>query len=358
MLEDQMFEIQRMCETLLLQFLKNIKHDPSSVDLPKMTNILILHAQNANNELIQLTAIMWLREFLNISGSGMLNFSSGIFTAILPCLAYEGDAKKSKKFQFTGHCIDSTLIFLSLDIKENATLVNQGMMELVSSKKNREALATSLDLESVMEVLKMYMVNNSVNTKVNALKWIHTLFSEAESEMSNHASNLFPALLNILNDANDEVVLEGLAVIADIVKSTKNKTNEFNQTKYREFLESLLKLFKNDKDFLENRGALIIKQLCTLLNAEYIYKTLAEILSKDYDNVKFISIMVRKLNNIMFTSSELFELRSTLRDIQNPKSANLFQSLYLSWANCPVSTIALCLLSNCYEHVSNLVVIL
>lgn len=96
MLEDQMFEIQRMSETLLLQFLKNIKHDQSSVDLPKMTNILILHAQNANNELVQLTAMTWLREFLNISGIGMMSYSSGIFAAVLPCLAYEDNSKKSK----------------------------------------------------------------------------------------------------------------------------------------------------------------------------------------------------------------------------------------------------------------------
>lgn len=235
--------------------------------------------------------------------------------------------------------------------------MNLGMLELVSSRNNRTALAT-LDLESVMEVLKMYLVHNSVHTKVNALRWIHHLFCEVQSEMSKHAGNLFPVLLNILNDTSDEVVLEGLAVIADIVKSTKDKDSDFNPIKYREFLESLLLLFKEDKDFLENRGTLIIKQLCALLNAEYIYKTLAEILSKDSENVKFTSTMVRKLNNIMFTSSELFEFRATLRNIQNPKSASLFECLYLCWANCPVSTIALCLLANCYEHVSNLVVIL
>lgn len=246
-------------------------------------------------------------------------------------------------------------VFLS-DIRDNASLVNQGMMDLMSGQKNRNALA-NLDLESVMEVLKM-MLHSSVNTKVNALKWIHHLFCEAENEMSVHASNLLPVLLNILNDANDEVVLEGLAVIADIVKSTKNKESDFNQIKYREFLESLLLLFKENKDFLENRGGLIIKQLCALLNAEYIYKTLADILSKDNENAKFTSVMVRKLNNIMFTSSELFELRTALRNIQNPKSAALFEGLYSCWANCPVSTIALCLLANCYEHVSNLVVIL
>lgn len=96
MLEDQMYEIQRMSETLLLQFLKNIKHDHSSVDLPRMTNILILHAQNANNELVQLTAMTWIREFLNISDVKMLSYSSGIFAAVLPCLAYEDNSKKSE----------------------------------------------------------------------------------------------------------------------------------------------------------------------------------------------------------------------------------------------------------------------
>lgn len=227
-------------------------------------------------------------------------------------------------------------------------------MELVSL----EGALANLDLEPVMEVLKMYCVHDSVNTKVNALRWIHHLFSEAQNEISDHASKLLPVLLNILNDVSDEVVLEGLTVIADIVKSSKDKGTDFNQVKYREFLESMLKLFKEDKDFLENRGSLIIKQLCALLNSEYIYRTLAEILSKDGENVKFTSKMVRKLNNILFTSSELFDLRTTLRNIQNPNSAALFQCLYFCWVNCPVSTISLCLLANCFEHVSNLVIIL
>lgn len=336
MLED-VAEIQRMCETLLQQFLKNIKHDPSTCDLAKMTNILILHAQNGNNELIQFTAITWLREFLNISGVQMLPYASGIFSAILPCLAYETDSKKN--------------------IKDNAVFVNKLMLDLVSLKENKNAL-TSVDLESVMEVLKMYLVHSSVNTKVHTLSWIHHFFIEAESEMSKHADNLLPVLLNILNDSCDEVVLEVLSVIADIVNSSKEKNTEFNQLKYREFLDSLLQMFRQDKNFLDNRGSLIIKQLCALLNAEYIYRTLAEILSNDKENARFVSIMVRKLNSILFTSSELFELRSTLRNIQNPKSAELFKCLYKCWAHCPISTISICLLANCFQHVSELVLIL
>lgn len=85
---------------------------------------------------------------------------------------------------------------------------------------------------------------------------------------------------------------------------------------------------------------------------------MAEILSNDKENVRFASIIVRKLNSILFTSSELFELRTTLRNIQNPKSAELFTCLYKSWSHCPISTISICLLANCFQHVSDLVLIL
>lgn len=271
MLDDQLLEITRMCETLLQHFLKNIKNDPSSADLPRMTNILIFHAQNSNNELVQFIAITWLKEFVYISGPAMLTYSSGIFTAILPCLAYESESKKSKNIldlQILRYFLN---LFHFLDIQECAKAVNKAMLELVSHKD--VSTLKNLDLESVVEVLKQYLVNSSVNTKVTSLRWIHHLFTEVQDEMSDHASKLFPVLLNILNDSADEVVLEGLKVMAEIiVNSTKERDNDYNETKYREFLVSLLKMFNDDKVFLETRGSLIIRQLCVLLNSEYIYR--------------------------------------------------------------------------------------
>lgn len=115
MLQDHMVEIHRMCETLLSQFLKSIQNDPYAADMPKMSNILIGHAQSSN-ELIQVCilifftlkkiikivlqfiAITWIREFVQLSGPNMLSFASGIFTAILPCLAYDGESRKRNDF--------------------------------------------------------------------------------------------------------------------------------------------------------------------------------------------------------------------------------------------------------------------
>lgn len=93
MLDDNMMEIHRTVETVLNQFLKNIRNDSNSADIPAVTNNLIGHAQSGN-ELIQLTAISWISEFVQLSGSRMLRFTSGILMAILPCLAYDGESKK------------------------------------------------------------------------------------------------------------------------------------------------------------------------------------------------------------------------------------------------------------------------
>lgn len=60
----------------------------------------------------------------------------------------------------------------------------------------------------------------------------------------------------------------------------------------------------------------VIRQLCVLLNCKDIYLTLAQILLEE-ENLKFASIMVETLNTILLTSSELFELRTQLKDLKN-----------------------------------------
>ncbi|XP_001861850.2 protein VAC14 homolog [Culex quinquefasciatus] len=337
-LEDPMPEIQRMCESLLTQFLKMIKADPTVTDLSQMVNVLIVQAQSSN-VLIQYTALIWLKEFIQLSGESLIGFSSGIFTAVLPCLSFESESKKQ--------------------IKDCAIAINANLLELVSTSENKEKNLNAMELDSVMEVLRQYLIHSSVPTKIAALKWVHHLFTEVHDEMSRkHAKNLFPVLLrDCLSDSSDEVVLQAIVVLAEIVNSATASGSGFDQRQYRHFLMELLTLFSENKIFLENRGTLIIRQLCRLLNAEYIYRTFAEILQEESTNLKFASTMVRTLNMILLTTSDLFELRNTLRDIRNEKSASLFECLYRCWSHCAVSTLSLCLLAQCYQHVSEIVVL-
>lgn len=132
---------------------------------------------------------------------------------------------------------------LLIDIKKNAQAVNNSMFELISSKE--EKAFKYLDLDSVMKVLQQYLIQGSVDTKVAVLKWIHHLFTQAENEvhyrhqimkmielfeiivnnflplqMSTHANSLFPVLFETLSNNSDEVVIQGLTVLAEIVNST------------------------------------------------------------------------------------------------------------------------------------------
>lgn len=123
---------------------------------------------------------------------------------------------------------------------------------------------------------------------------------------------------------------------------------------FHRFMVNLLKRFSSERKLLENRGAFIIRQLCLLLNAENIFHSMADILLREED-LKFASTMVQNLNSIMLTSSELFQLRSQLKDLQTPESCNLFCCLYRSWCHNPVATVSLCFLTQNYKHAYHLI---
>ncbi|CAK9803710.1 Protein VAC14 homolog [Anthophora plagiata] len=357
-LEDPIPEIKKVTDTALGEFLRSIKANPGRVDFPGMINILITHAQSTD-ELLQLTAITWIKEFVHLSGPLMLPYMSGILVAVLPCLAYDGDTRKSIKETATQ--VNANL--MKLITMENTQLVNNvGEFDVQTEKDSSQncSLAESLDLSSVVEVLTKHLMYMSVQTKVAVLKWIHHLFTNIPHKMFNHIENLFPILMKSLSDNSDEVVQQTLVVMAEIIssKSPEAATTDSNaemQNKYfTKFIVNLLRLFSTDRNLLEERGAFIIRELCVLLSAEDIYKTLAKILLEE-PNLSFACTMIQTLNVILLTSSELFDLRNKLKDLDSLESCELFKCLYVSWCHNPVATVALCLLSQHYGHACNII---
>lgn len=152
-----------------------------------MTNILIIHAQ-AQDEFLQLTAITWIKEFVQLSGRSMLPFASGILTAILPCLSYDTDSRKSillTTFYFLFYKLPYlTLCTYSLitpefslqqysDTRETAKAVNIILTKLITAEEdNKESV---LNLESIVDVLLKHLVHTAVPTKVAALQWVYHL---------------------------------------------------------------------------------------------------------------------------------------------------------------------------------------
>ena len=348
-LEDPTPEIKKVTDTVLGEFLRNIKSNPGSVDFPGMINILITHAQSTD-ELLQLTAITWIKEFVHLSGPLMLPYMSGILLAVLPCLAYDGDTRK---------CIKETATQVNASLMGLITTENAPLVQVQGASQNC-FLGESLDLSSVVEVLTKHLMYMSVQTKVAVLKWIHHLFTNIPHEMFNHIENLFPILMKSLSDNSDEVVQQTLVVMAEIISSkspeaaTTDSSGDMQNKYFTKFIVNLLRLFSTDRHLLEERGAFIIRELCVLLSAEDIYKTLAKILLEE-PNLGFACTMIQTLNVILLTSSELFDLRNKLKDLDSLESCELFKCLYISWCHNPVATVALCLLSQHYGHACNII---
>ncbi|KAI8491112.1 PtdIns(3,5)P(2) sythesis regulation factor [Branchiostoma belcheri] len=405
-LADPSREVRRMCESALGEFLKGIKKSPSSANFSNMVNILIVHCQ-AQDELLQLTAIMWLKEFILLSGRAMLPFAAGILTAVLPC--------------------------------DTAIAVNNSLLRLITTEDDLDKV--ELELAPVVDVLTRHLLHESMLTRIAVLRWIYNLHIKIPNKIFRHVDELFPVLLKTLSDKADEIVFStkdrhvhlcvdsvqhqrqtclpvfgwysaprtGMFTCVWIVFSTKDRhvylcvdsvqhqgqacspvilldlevlaeiasspagqrarpageksgssqnlatggepssPGVMMNTYFTKFMVSLIKLFSTDKELLENRGSFIVRQLCLLLNAEAIFRALAEILLEEED-LRFAAIMVQTLNSILLTSTELFELRTQLKDLKTKESCDLFCCLYQSWCHNPVATVSLCLLTQNYRH--------
>ena len=108
-----------------------------------------------------------------------------------------------------------------------------------------------------------------------------------------------------------------------------------------------------DRPLLETRGALVVRKLCTFLEAKSIYLAFASILDDKMD-LEFVSIMVQTLNLILLTAPELGSLRKTLKDCFSAdggrqEDRQLFEALFKCWSHNPVSTFSLCLLAEAYD---------
>uniref|UniRef100_A0A672R7M9 Protein VAC14 homolog n=1 Tax=Sinocyclocheilus grahami TaxID=75366 RepID=A0A672R7M9_SINGR len=393
-LGDSSKEIRRMCEVVLGEFLKEIKKNPSSVKFAEMANILVIHS----NDLIQLTSMTWMREFIQLAGRVVLPYSSGILTAVLPCLSYD-DRKKSTK-EAASACNHSLMKLVTPEddeddeesqtkssppgdgtpSKKESDLNVPKSFEGVNCAAYSDRSAVTLDLDGIVQVLDRHLHDSSTGmmTRIAVLKWLYHLYIKTPRKMFKHTDSLFPMLLKTLSDESDEVILKDLEVLAEIASSPAGQTDtsglcDSSDSKtelhipggkiinrmlmnsyFYKFMINLLKRFSLERKLLEMRGAFIIRQLCLLLHAENVFHSMADILLKEED-LKFASTMVQTLNTILLTSAELFQLRNQLKDLRTQESCALFCCLYRSWCHNPVATVSLCFLTQNYQHAYDLI---
>lgn len=204
-----------------------------------------------------------------------------------------------------------------------------------------------LDYEAAVSALTLQFLHEHEATRVAALAWLIMLHRKSPRKILAIQDATFPALLKTLSDPAEAVVTRDLLLLSQISKSS-------DDSYFTSFMVNLLKLFCTDRRLLETRGNLIIRQLCLSLSAERIYRTMADCLERDEDDVEFASIMVQNLNNNLITAPELADLRKRLRNLDSRDGQTFFTVLFKAWCVNSVATFSLCLLAQAYEQAYNL----
>jgi vacuole morphology and inheritance protein 14 len=405
MLSDSNREIRQAADSQLSDFLKEVRH-ASVIEFGPIVSILV-NQSLSKDRLNRLTAITWIEELIHHPYSG-------------------GDALLPHHAEVLG-----AIIYCISDSEEQVCLVaertNADLLSLVKDTRGDFRLAPLL--ETLTEKIT---TKDDVPTKMAVLRWINMLLEKRRGDMTEFVSQLLPVLLKTLSDAcdADAVVLFTLQVLARISlgdgggplpDSRVTASGKINQCEIEEkgdnihggllrgqkdekyfklVINAVLGLFASDRVLLENRGSLVVRKFCVLLDAESVYMLMSQVLSSSCEAIsskdgisaenvgkdplsddgeqgdmpvifplEFVSTMVQTLNLILLSANELHSLRVLLanafeaRDreyndiaIKPPieensgamKSVQVFETLFRCWCHSPVATFSLCLLARAY----------
>jgi vacuole morphology and inheritance protein 14 len=231
-----------------------------------------------------------------------------------------------------------------------------------------EGSELAVDLEPLVTLLPQQLLSPHLTSRLSALRWAAMLLGKAPAQILRHLDRLFPALLRTLHDADEAVVRLDLEVIARFALGPDGAPDA---AQLEMVLVNVLTLFASDIKFLEARGSLILRLLCTFLDAVTVFEAAARLLLQTLDH-EFTVVMVQTLNLILLTSPELHPLRAVLKGAARDEAAaqsaapetaamQTFCLLFQTWCVSPVSALAVCLLAQQYrlawsilEHVPQL----
>jgi vacuole morphology and inheritance protein 14 len=286
------------------------------LDFSKMILTLAKYL-SCKDEETRATCLRWIITFISLAKRDMLVFTPVLVNAILPTLAHP---------VFT--------------IKSLAMDANTNLYNLVL-----ETFMTTIDISQTVIILIKSCEDEHKETRVGALEWLLMLHKKYPVEVIGN-EELFQGLLKMLSDFSEEVVRRDLQLLAQISQSA-------DDVYFVKFMTRLVRMFGSDRRVLETRGGLIIRQLSLSLNPERMFRSFGQILEEEGD-LEFATTMVQTLNMILITAPELSDMRRRLKNIDSRDGMALFTSLYKSWCHNPIACFSLCLLSQAYEHASNL----
>lgn len=262
MLADPNKEIRQQTFSVLQEFLREI-HDAESVAYAPIVHVLVQHSAS-QDKFSRLSAISWLHTFISHGREQILPFCPQVLNAVLSSLSHAEE-----------------------EIREAASRADTTLRTLLQQSQDAQYEMTTL-----LQTLSSHLGSQYVPTLVASLNWVHMLLKKSAPRVMQLSQQIWPALFDCLTNASEEVVRLDIEALARMAP---------NQLHFTPLIDHLLKLFKTERGLLEGRGALIVRQLCVLLDPRNVFETLAGGLQHEED-LEFASQMVQTLNLILLTS--------------------------------------------------------
>lgn len=318
MLSDGNREIRQAADNALDEFLQEISI-AEVTEFGPMASIIFSQCYS-KEDLTRLRGLQWLDCFVQLGRERLCNVYPHIFGSIMHCVS-----EKNNK-----------------DIAKVASKANDSFMHLVQESKQ------SFDLQKMLYMLTVELLSDHEVTRVIALRWVRMLHEKEPGYINKNILHVLPVLLNLLSDESNEVLLINLHVIGRL---------SIDDGQFKRVLLALNQLFLEDRRLLEVRGALIIRQLCGLLDCKKVYITFAHILHDRLDR-EFVCLVVQILNLVLLTAAELKPLRDLLSTCllsskgsqgSQDSQEEVFTLLFRTWCHNPAAAFCLCMLAQAYD---------
>ncbi|GAB4814784.1 hypothetical protein N2152v2_001830 [Parachlorella kessleri] len=365
LLSDTNPEIRQGATKLLQEFLLEVHTSPSAeVDLPALAEILAsqllphsaaaaAQAAGAGGALppadvaVQLTALRWLHELIELGGEALAPQYASMLRAVLPCLADDSSDICQAR---VGGALDA------------ARQVNESLLQRCSGagregQEHGEGGPSPAPFvthtPSLLQAVRARLEGEQEVAKLEALRWVHALMGGASRQVLMDDESLLGALCEALSSPSDRVVLEALGVMASIAE---------DPTHFLPVVRRLLGCFRgaSGAKLLQRRGALIVQLMCKRLGGQQVYRAVAGLVDEVWEvDFVFAAAMVQAFNLILLTSPELGDMRQLISHAaSDAEGARLFTDLFTSWSCSCGAALALCLLGQVHNLACELVAVL
>ncbi|KAG2435963.1 hypothetical protein HXX76_007157 [Chlamydomonas incerta] len=348
MLAEPVREVRTQAANCLKDFLSEIRATPPSELAPdffsRLTTTLVDRA-GSPDELTRLTAIHWLRSFVELAPRRI----HGHVPAILGVVLYN-ISSHNPDIQRECQEANAALLRLEVGVCDDGVQPDTaaGGAAAGSGAGAPRGIISSIDMAAILGTVILEMRSEMEATRLEALRWLHFLLARAQDLVLEQVGRLLPPLLDSLSAPSDAVVTSALGVLAALADCP----GQFSPV-----LVALLDRFRGEAGFalLQRSGSSLLRRLCSHLGAAAVLTELGAILQRDAD-MGFAATMVSVLNLILLTGPELAELRDQLRRAANdPAGARLFSVLYPSWCYSAGALLSLCFVAQAYDHAVDIV---